>query len=224
MRYVRACVVTFLALTGATAAAEGKDGRSSTAPITVYTSFENDPASQVFRALQAELAAIMEPAGVAIDWRELKGVTGHDVVVELVVVTFKGTCAAREAPLPVTSRRRRLGWTHLTDGQVLPFSGVDCDVVQRFISRAMRGAPREEQDRLLGRALARVAAHEMYHVFAGTQKHASSGVGTSLYTAAHLLRDSLRFGEKEIRAMQRGRLRPLFRQNPPQVASAGGGP
>ena len=48
----------------------------------------------------------------------------------------------------------------------------------------------------LGRALGRVLAHELYHIFANTTKHARAGIAKSCYTAPELLADEFHLTER----------------------------
>ena len=146
----------------------------------------------VFESLQAELATIMAPAGIRFEWRSLKGVRGDEVSVELVVVQFKGTCDAANLGL----RRYppgALGWTHVSGGDVLPFSDVQCDGIRQFVRCGLAGLPLAAREKAFGRALGRVLAHELYHVFAGSRLHGAHGIAKPIYTVSELLADHLEF-------------------------------
>ncbi|MFO0281997.1 MAG: hypothetical protein ACK532_08790, partial [Acidobacteriota bacterium] len=58
---------------------------------------------------------------------------------------------------------------------ILPFAEVACDRIARAVAGAMWGAERKEADRLLGRALGRVLAHELYHILGKTHEHNPDG-------------------------------------------------
>ncbi len=53
---------------------------------------------------------------------------------------------------------------------------------------------------MYGRAVGRVLAHELYHIFANTQHH-GSGVGKAAYTVDNLLGTVFQFDEKESAAL-----------------------
>jgi len=171
------------------------------APITLYSNFQNEPPQTIREAIHDELEQIMSPIGMQFEWRSLSGVRGSEVSVELAVVTFKGRCdtaslAARSAQLGA------LGWTHISDGSILPFSDVDCDRIRGFIQLALLALPREEREEAFGRAVGRVLAHELYHIFANTQKHGSSGVAKESYTVEDLMAPDFVFEEKQSRALR----------------------
>ena len=96
------------------------------APITLYTQFEQAPPAGVLEALQVEVESIMAPIGLRFEWRDLSQTHGHEVSAELAVVTFKGKCDT--TGLGTRGRTEgALGWTHVSDGQILPFTDVSCD-------------------------------------------------------------------------------------------------
>lgn len=188
------------------------------APITIYTNFENDPPDFPVEAMKTELSEIMTPVGLDFEWRSLNGSRGNEVSIELVVVSFKGNCEWQDE---VPHRESgALGWTHMSDGDVLPFSDVDCNRVRRFIAPLVAGANKHERERIFGRALGRVLAHELYHVFANTTHHAAVGVAKAFYTPGELVSDSFHFQDKEGRQLRSGKLRSLVHQ---PIAHAGGG-
>ena len=143
--------VSLLALLRIAAQAQGKDEPGSTAPITVYTDFQTKYSAELLASLKSELTAIMGPIGLQFEWRDLKAARGNEVSIELVVVSFKGRCQT-EASLPRQSLSGALGWTHMSDGEVLPFSDVDCDRVRSLIGPHILDETRADQERLFGRA------------------------------------------------------------------------
>ncbi len=180
--------------------APGEPRNSDPAPINLYTSFQQQPPPEVVQAIQDELDQIMNPAGRPVRWRPVAA-SAHEVSAELAVVKFIGRCdPSREGRSagPVGA----LGWTHISDGVILPFTDISCDAVRNLTqARLYRESPRK-RDEAYGRALARVLAHELYHIFARTTHHESCGVGRAAYTAAELLAPEFRFEAKEAKAMR----------------------
>src|SRR5450759_1447498 len=151
------------------------------APITLYTQFEQAPPEGVLDALQDEVESIMAPIGLRFQWRDLGKAGGHEVSAELAVVTFKGRCDTA-APLTRSRFEGALGWTHVSDGQILPFTDVSCDRVREFVQTGLLAFRAEDREEKYGRALGRVLAHELYHIFANTMRHGSFGVAKQSYT------------------------------------------
>lgn len=82
-----------------------------------------------------------------------------------------------------------LGQTQVVDGEVLPFSDVRCDPVRKLIGRDLAIQPSYEREQLLGRALGRVLAHELYHILLRTTSHGTDGLARPAQTAADLMAD-----------------------------------
>jgi hypothetical protein len=171
------------------------------APIALYTSYQQEqPSDVVITAMQEELSAIMAPMGLRFDWRSMKEATGGNLAVELAVVTFKGHCESNRIS-PRAAQTGPLGWTHVSEGAILPFADIDCDGIRAFLQSGLMGVRPADREESFGRALGRVVAHELYHIFANTQHHGSEGVGKAAYTVQNLLSDDFQFGDKESLAL-----------------------
>jgi hypothetical protein len=158
--------------------------------------------------MKTELDAIMAASGVAFTWRSVGDVSGNEIIAELVVVHFRGVCEPQEfSPMP--SQSGPLGWTHTSDGQVLPFSDVDCDRIRSLIYPALIAAPQHERSRLMGRAMGRVLAHELYHIFTNSTHH-GGGLAKPVYTGAELVSNNFRFENRETNSLRNGRLKGLL--------------
>jgi len=174
------------------------------APIALYTSFQQAPPVAVLEALQDEVESIMSPTGLRFEWRKLSNVRGDEVSVELAVLTLRGRCDA-EGLLGHGSHAGALGWTHLSDGAILPFSDVDCDGIRKFVQGGLLALRPAERAAAYGRAVGRVLAHELYHIFADTKRHGSCGVGKEAYTVQDLLSTDFHFEDRESNALRTGK-------------------
>lgn len=170
-------------------------------PAVLYTSFQETVPPTVMHALQDEVEKIMGSLGLHYQWRSLNSVRGDEVSAELAVLTFKGRCDT-SLLVPKNASPGALGWTHVSDGIILPFSDIDCDRVRGFIQKGLLASPTPSRDAAFGRALGRVVAHELYHIFANTPHHGADGVGKSAYTVQELLSDHFRFEEREGNALR----------------------
>jgi len=103
-----------------------------------------------------------------------------------------------------------LGWTHVSDGQILPFTDVSCDRVRDFAQSGLLSYRAEERPEKYGRALGRVLAHELYHIFANTMHHGSGGVSKESYSVQDLLADDFLFQAKESRMLRVSRPKPAM--------------
>ena len=163
------------------------------AAIAVYTQFQHPPSTIVETALKQETESILEQVGLELEWRSLAGIHGNEVSEQLAVVTFKGFCESRGLP-PAPFRSGGLGWTHITDGEILPFMDVDCDHIRGFIRAPLSQLGPVERDKALGRAVGRVMAHELVHILGRKSHHGSRAVDRPSYTVQELMTDHLTDG------------------------------
>jgi len=189
-----------VALLLAVSPAFGGQRGATLAPIALYSQFEQQPPAAVLQAIRGELSSIMAPLGLRFVWHQLNAAHSEEVSVELAVVTFKGSCdTSRVTARPV--RTGALGWTHVSEGTILPFADIDCDGIRSFLQVGLIAARAQVRDDLYGRAVGRVLAHELYHIFANTQHHGAGGVGKAAYTVDNLLDNGFQFDEKESMAL-----------------------
>src|ERR1017187_3891460 len=176
-------------------------GSSQVGSIAIYTQFQHEPAKAVMSAIQGEASALMAPAGLRLQWKSLPS-TGSDVSSAVAVVTFQGRCTAANLPTQPQSGSR-LGWSHVSDGEVLPFAGLDCDSIVGFVHQRLAALPPRDRDQVLGRAIGRVLAHEFDHIFAESADHGERSVDQPEYNVEELVAPSLDTG-----AARRHILRP----------------
>ena len=186
-------VLSCLALAALPAAG---DERLVELPAVLYTTFQRSTPVTVRHALEDEVDAIMGPLGRHFAWRSVSGVDGREVSSELAVLTFKGSCNVEGLMLKEV-HPGALGWTHVSDGAILPFADIDCDRVRLFVQKELLFRKPAEREELFGRALGRVVAHELYHIFANTNHHAHDGVAKAAYTVIELLSDDFEFEEAQ---------------------------
>ena len=186
----------FFCLALAAAPLFGGQPGAALAPIVLYTQFQQDAPEAVVESLQAEVRSIMAPIGLVFRWRDLTASDGRQVSVELAVINFKGRCDVAGL-LPHSSNPGPLGWTHISNGTILPFADVDCSAVRAFVQKELLLARLEDRAQFFGRALGRVLAHELYHIFANTTRHGSDGVGRGFYSVQDLLSCDFQFQARE---------------------------
>jgi hypothetical protein len=178
-------------------------GASQTAvlpPVSLYTHFQEEPPAAVLDALQLEVQTIMAPMGLNFQWLSLSASDGRKTAVELAVIDFKGRCDVAGLMTHDTNPGP-LGWTHISDGVILPFADVDCSAIRGFIQKELLTTRVESRAQVFGRALGRVLAHELYHIFANTTRHGAQGVAREFYTAYDLLSADFQFEARESLAL-----------------------
>jgi hypothetical protein len=180
--------------------AVGAFAEPSTEPLTIVFRFDGPYSGKSVLEMKRELGTILKDSGIQIDWRDQSGVAASDSFANLVVVKFRGKC--RMDPVPyLYDERGPLAFTYGTDGAVLPFSEIECDQVRSSLRTAMWGGDYKRSDVLFGRALARVLAHELYHVLAKTHSHAGQGIAEKALSGAQLISEQLQLNQAELNQM-----------------------
>jgi len=160
------------------------------AVVAVYRSFEIPPSSAALASLEREVSSILEPLGLEVVWRSIDSPERTVVSQRLIVANFTGRCDARG--LPTTNfRSGQLGRTHITDGKILPFVDVHCDHIRGYVRAPLMASDAQEREEMLGRAMGRVFAHELYHVLGQTSHHGSGTVDHQAYTVHELVEPTL---------------------------------
>jgi hypothetical protein len=180
----------------------GGDGGLSIRAV-LYTSFQTEPPPAIMEYMRDELAAIMSPMGFHIEWRSLSEGTRYPEAVKLAVITFKGRCDD-SGDLPKFRTGGVLGLTHVINGEVVPFSDIDCDAIRAFLQKELWMRYSDARPQVFGRGIARVLAHELYHIFARTAKHAPCGLGKSPYTTTDLVSNEFQFEKGDAIALRNG--------------------
>jgi hypothetical protein len=160
--------------------------------LVVYLTARSTPSTLPFARREAE--SLMQSAGYAVKWAAAGD--PHADAASLVMVELAGDCAAPSTPQPVAASvdtGRSLATTAVQDGAVLPFTRVDCGALRGILGTALDREAPARRAFLLGRAMGRLVAHELYHALARTRDHAATGIGKPCFTAADLLSERFEF-------------------------------
>jgi hypothetical protein len=145
-------------------------------------------AASVIEGMTREVANILKHSGLKIEWHLGSGPQVFDE--PLAIVKLTGTCKT-DSSARLLGKPGPLGWTHSADGNLLPFAEVACDNIRRAIQTEMFVEDRARGNALLGRAMGRVLAHELFHILAATKEHTGAGVTKSALSPAELLSNTL---------------------------------
>lgn len=158
--------------------------------VTVVFDFKGRHSNTSFEEMRREAADIIETAGMRLAWRSRTEAAGKSFR-DLVVMTFKGACEFQRVPAPY-DELGPYAVTLTSGGEVQPFGEIDCDRVSSSIRSAMWGGDFAQADRLMGRALGRVVAHELIHMITRSGQHADEGVHKSTLSGKQLIAARLR--------------------------------
>jgi len=169
--------------------------------VTLVLQFDQAYSTESIDAMEHEVASIVGESGIKVDWRLLSDMHSSESFAELVVVRFRGACNMDPGP-PLGDERGYYAFTYISDGSVLPFSEVECDKVSSSIRPAMSKQQWRKRDSILGRALGRVLAHELFHMLAKSGHHAAEGVTKSALSPAQLISDKLTMSPADLEKLR----------------------
>jgi hypothetical protein len=191
------CLLSSSALVGGSVAVSAPD-------MTVGVYLKADP-SESLPYLRRELAELLAPAGIQLKW-VAPGSRLH--VDRTISVELRGTCRPGESTASKFKSGTALASTTVQDGRVLPFSWVNCAVVDRFLGSSLKNVSNRPE--VYGKALARLLAHEFFHVLAETEGHTSGGVSKTAFSVADLLAERISFQEEAVALLRLDLPEPVY--------------
>lgn len=172
--------------------------------LAFYVTPARDLDLEAAAVMRAELRELLLPAGIDLVWKNMSERKAGETFDLVAVSSFEGSCASAEvvSPLPAPT----LADTSIANGRILPFFRIDC-------SRLVGMLPSGFQPVVLGRALARIAAHEVYHIVARTAEHEKSGIAKASLSSQELAANRLEFD-----ALSIARMLPLSNTQQSEIA------
>jgi len=158
--------------------------------VVVYLRAQAAQPSQTIEIMKRELAPLLASAGYRVEWG-----SADTAAQSLVVLELRGTCGMpagsvhSEGPDP-----KELASSATSGDDVLPFASINCGGLTRMLGPALAGDAGARRDYLYGRAMARVFAHELYHILGNTKEHEAEGLGKAHFTVADLMAESVDWG------------------------------
>ena len=199
----RAGLAMFLA--GGMAFPQGVERTSSaviSGPIVVLD-LEAEIAGLTLEAMTREIDSIFAPSGVWLTWRTLQQARRETYEGEVVILKLADSALLQG--LAESPGGRPLGYAYTSGDSVLAFCTVLTDRVRTSIARHLREEDALRSSLFLGRALGRVASHELFHVLAGTACHGSEGITRPILSSEELILGQLALSKQDQRTLQ-GRL------------------
>jgi len=151
---------------------------------------------------ESEITLQFEDAGIpvrvhAYGRRDPVLIRGRGIVVKL-----RGSCRD-DVGSDLARFRGPMGWTHMTDGEILPIVEIDCESIRLHTLMGMFARDRSLRGLLYARAVGRVIAHEIYHVLAATRIHSTTGLAMPRLSPEDLTDGRLRFDVEAAGRMRR---------------------
>ncbi len=195
------------------AAAQAPPKPAALPAVGVFMIFDSTPGSSAVDLMKTEANQLLQPAGLALDWRLASENHGDQPFAGLVVIQFKGSCKAEAWPRPFSDfgtagESHILGSTKVANGRVTPYGEVQCDQIRKALAYLPPGADQKARQRALGLALGRVVAHELYHMLAKTTAHAEHGLAKASQSLEDLVSErEMLFAEDDTRAIHQAVVR-----------------
>jgi len=156
--------------------------------VIVTTWAEPAPEAALAEAYQQELMALMRDLGIQHRFSTLEEATSRSFAGRIVVLRMLENGTATEARVNLRELPRgALAWTHAAGDDVTPFGAVDLPSLRKFLRIPGSGVMRESALQEWGRAIARVAGHEIFHMLTRSKTHSTRGLMKPALTRAELL-------------------------------------
>jgi hypothetical protein len=164
--------------------------------VTIVADFQGPYSPRSIANMKTELAGIMANSGLEIQWKSLQEARGQSFD-DVVIVRFKGKCLLEPVAYLFYDERGPLASTNSVDGDIQPFSEVACDRVISTMRTAMHAGDFATPDLLLGRALGRVVAHELVHIYTNSSKHSREGIQEEALSGQQLIASKLKLSDDD---------------------------
>jgi len=164
--------------------------------LIIFLTSDSAIAPAAFLELKQEVSALMQPTSIHVDWRDPaidRGAVENDYSA---VIRLRGLCRPPEVTTNFEHAAKggfTLASSAVADGVILPFGDIDCAALNSFLGPSLWKEPGPTREFVYARAMARLMAHELYHVIEQTHAHARSGVAEPAFTVAELLSDRFEF-------------------------------
>ena len=163
---------------------------------------------QALQEMQLEAERIVRKAGVNLAFKH-RAEAAQQTYNDLIFFKMSGRCEMDSFPA-LLDERGPLAFTFTTDGRILPFGEVKCDRLRDSIKTARSGADYKQGNQLLGRAMGRVLAHELYHMLAQSKGHAKGGVARESLSPRQLIAEQLDFSDHDCAFIRSNGSKPSF--------------
>jgi hypothetical protein len=168
---------------------------AASTPVTVVLEFEHGGEHLPLSEVGPQLRKLLSGTNLQVELRLRSELPAHAQFGEVVLFKMKGHCVAGSA-LPVdelSNPQGALAMTYMTDGEILPFGEVECDRVRQSLARLRSSDYASQSPREFGLALARVMAHEIYHMLSQSTVHTADGVTKESLSPRELVMPNMQF-------------------------------
>jgi len=162
---------------------------AETRTLALYLKHPERVSAESGQMMRSELKRLLDPAGIDVVWKDFSDRKGGEDFDLVAVGSIEGSCTADESDLNKgTSLRARaiLADAAVAADRILPYFNVDCPHLMQMLGNGNDPA-------MVGRALARVIGHELYHILARTPQHPNTGLAKAAFSLDDLIAPGLNF-------------------------------
>lgn len=168
---------------------------ASLPPTTAVLFDFSGPVSEPFwERLQGELDQNAAPVAPerSIRWMKRQQFQKGLEFPEVVQVRLEGHCNA-DQPTGQQVAGGALGWVYryTINGEIQPIAYVDCDQIAQALERELRGMSSRGRQQKFARAISRVVAHELTHIFSQNAHHSPRGLQRAHLSATELTSEGM---------------------------------
>lgn len=173
-------------------------GRAESRTLVIFLTSDASITPAISTEIKQEVGHLMQTAAIDVDWRDPAVDRGGVENDYSAVVKLRGSCRPPEpsirfehavsGPFPLAS-------SAVADGVILPFGDIDCAALNAFLGPSLWKESARAREFVYARAVARLMAHELYHVIEQTGVHGHTGITKPAFTVAELLGDHFEFTE-----------------------------
>ena len=168
--------------------------------LTILIDFDQDHSESSIQEMNREIEHLLRRTGVRLSIREKSAIKPYENFEDLVMVKLQGSCKI-DGPSSSSGNRNTLGWSHVMSGEILPFGDVSCDNVRGAIQGVLGGSEQKYKERMFGRALGRVVAHELYHIIGGVHTHGRKGIAQASLSGHELITEEMELAAEDMERM-----------------------
>jgi hypothetical protein len=169
--------------------------------LVIFLTSDSAIAPAASSEMKQELSHLLEPAAIHVEWQDPSVDRSASENDYSALVRLRGSCRPTEPSARfehAVNGPFTLASSAVADGVVLPFGDIDCAALNSFLGPSLWKDTDQVREFVYARAVARLMAHELYHVIAQTHDHARSGVAEPAFTVAELLSDHFEFTESTL--------------------------
>ncbi len=142
--------------------------------VGLMVAFDQPPQKDFLKQLRREVEQIFRPSGLDLTWELRDGRKQPGTYDRVALLDFRGQCGSNRLSdaRGSSTGSQRLGETVVSEGEVLPFTFVDCNQIASVVRNVHQQWARESLLPGIYRHLAaRVVAHELMHALLRTADH-----------------------------------------------------